>query len=492
VVARAAPFHSTCADVMVQAIIPVTDLGATSDLTVALVSVQNPNNNISAPLSFTIASGNITTVQSVAAAPNSTTTVATSSTSSDQVTVAATLQNTTGSTETLAVATYDQAPSTVSAINVSGQYVDVQVIGATASDSATSYFYYPITTTGTAETDLTLQYFDGSAWQPVLSSGAVTPVKDTTDNLDGTTSGGRFTVVFDATSMPQITQLTGTVFAFAPPAATKKNAAKEKPKISTDPADQTAVTGNDATFRVSATSVSAMTYQWYFEGKKNGAIAGATSATLVLHNVTSANAGTYYAVVTNANGSTNSKKSTLTVTPFPPVITAAPQSQTVGSDASVTFSVTATSDDALSYQWLLNGKAIKGAKNAMLTLSSLAQSDAGSYSVVVTNGGGAVTSAAATLTVKLPVISTLSQTTVMAGSGAFTLTVTGSNFVNGDVVRWNGDDCTTQFVNATTLKATVPANEIPPSKTTTSVTIAVRAPGADLSNGATLTVKANK
>jgi hypothetical protein len=40
-------------------------------------------------------------------------------------------------------------------------------------------------------------------------------VKSTTDNLDGTASGGRFTVVFDQTSTPKITELTGTVFAVA-------------------------------------------------------------------------------------------------------------------------------------------------------------------------------------------------------------------------------------------------------------------------------------
>jgi hypothetical protein len=37
-------------------------------------------------------------------------------------------------------------------------------------------------------------------------------VKDPTDNLDGTQSGGRFVVAFDNTSTPKITELNGTIF----------------------------------------------------------------------------------------------------------------------------------------------------------------------------------------------------------------------------------------------------------------------------------------
>lgn len=45
-----------------------------------------------------------------------------------------------------------------------------------------------------------------------MSSGFQAPLWDTTNNLDGTNSGGRFTVVFDMTSRPRITELANTVF----------------------------------------------------------------------------------------------------------------------------------------------------------------------------------------------------------------------------------------------------------------------------------------
>ncbi|HEY3333573.1 MAG TPA: IPT/TIG domain-containing protein [Capsulimonadaceae bacterium] len=88
---------------------------------------------------------------------------------------------------------------------------------------------------------------------------------------------------------------------------------------------------------------------------------------------------------------------------------------------------------------------------------------AGPITVVVTNptpGGG--TSAPASITVYnlTPTITDLSPASVIAGSAAFQLTVTGVSFVNGAVVSAGGLNIPTTFVNATTLKATVPSTAI--------------------------------
>jgi hypothetical protein len=87
------------------------------------------------------------------------------------------------------------------------------VTGADAADSLTARFYYPSTVVGSAENNLQLLYWNGVAWLPVAGSGGSIPLKDLTDDLDGTISGGRFTVVLDITSNPTITNLSGTVFA---------------------------------------------------------------------------------------------------------------------------------------------------------------------------------------------------------------------------------------------------------------------------------------
>ncbi len=56
-----------------------------------------------------------------------------------------------------------------------------------------------------------------------------------------------------------------------------------------------------------------------------------------------------------------------------------------------------------------------------------------------------------------PAITSLNPSSATAGGAAFTLTVNGSNFITGAVVRWNTTALTTTFVGATQLTAAVPA-----------------------------------
>jgi hypothetical protein len=90
----------------------------------------------------------------------------------------------------------------------------------------------------------------------------------------------------------------------------RKGATVAAPQIVTQPQSQTANAGANVTFTVQATGVPAPTYQWY---KDTLTIGGATSATLTLSNVQSANAGSYTVVVTNVAGSVTSNAVTLTV-----------------------------------------------------------------------------------------------------------------------------------------------------------------------------------
>jgi hypothetical protein len=87
-----------------------------------------------------------------------------------------------------------------------------------------------------------------------------------------------------------------------------------------------------------------------------------------------------------------------------PVMQTQPQSQTVKEGETVTFKAYARGGvgGAPTYQWLKNGDTIPDATFYMYTIDSAQLSDAGSYSVVATNGMGSVTSDAATLTVNAP------------------------------------------------------------------------------------------
>ncbi|HZU26411.1 MAG TPA: hypothetical protein VFA04_12870 [Bryobacteraceae bacterium] len=59
-----------------------------------------------------------------------------------------------------------------------------------------------------------------------------------------------------------------------------------------------------------------------------------------------------------------------------------------------------------------------------------------------------------------PEIATVLPRVITPGWARFTLTVTGSGFAPGSVVRWNGSALDTDFVNLNSLRATVPAEQV--------------------------------
>lgn len=85
-----------------------------------------------------------------------------------------------------------------------------------------------------------------------------------------------------------------------------------------------------------------------------------------------------------------------------PVITSQPSSATTTTGSAVSFAVTASSAIPLTYQWKKDGGDIAGATSATYSISSVAASDAGNYTVAVSNTYGSATSTAATLTVNTP------------------------------------------------------------------------------------------
>src|SRR5207247_3776390 len=60
----------------------------------------------------------------------------------------------------------------------------------------------------------------------------------------------------------------------------------------------------------------------------------------------------------------------------------------------------------------------------------------------------------------VPTLSSLSPSSATAGGAAFTLTVTGTNFVSSSVVQWNGAPRTTTFVSSTQLTAAIGSSHI--------------------------------
>jgi len=168
--------------------------------------------------------------------------------------------------------------------------------------------------------------------------------------------------------------------------------------IIAQPASQTVVSGNNATFRVTAGGTPPLSYQWYFNGS---AIDGATDANYTLTGVVATNAGDYSVVITNSCGNMTSSVAALTVI-FPPSITAQPAGQTVVNGGNATFSVAAEGTPPLSYQWYFNDSAISGATDANYTITGVTTNNEGNYMVVITNSCGSVTSSNITVDTSTP------------------------------------------------------------------------------------------
>ncbi|MBK9715236.1 MAG: right-handed parallel beta-helix repeat-containing protein [Kouleothrix sp.] len=86
-----------------------------------------------------------------------------------------------------------------------------------------------------------------------------------------------------------------------------------------------------------------------------------------------------------------------------------------------------------------------------------------------------------------PTIGGLAPALLQAGGPAFTLVVTGTNFVAGSTVLWNGAPRATQYVSASRLTAAIPASDIA-APGQASVTVANPPPAGGTSNPATVDI----
>ena len=89
----------------------------------------------------------------------------------------------------------------------------------------------------------------------------------------------------------------------------------------------------------------------------------------------------------------------------------------------------------------------------------------------------------------VPVLTSLSPATIAAGVPPFTLSVTGTDFVPGSVVRWNGQARPTTYVDALHLTAVIPATDLTAAGTAT-VTVTNPSPGGGATTARAFTVSA--
>jgi hypothetical protein len=165
------------------------------------------------------------------------------------------------------------------------------------------------------------------------------------------------------------------------------------PSIISQPQSVAVHAGDDASFSVSATGTAPLSYQWSFNGTN---ISGATASSLAISNVTQQMLGAYAVVVSNSVGREASVNAMLQMyphihTPFAGLVAI------WGKDA--TLSVQAWGTAQLSYQWFKDGAVVANATNQTLILSSIQFTNAGLYTVVVSNPLGSVTNTPAQVVV---------------------------------------------------------------------------------------------
>jgi hypothetical protein len=179
------------------------------------------------------------------------------------------------------------------------------------------------------------------------------------------------------------------------------------PSFTLQPASQSVLVGQTATFSMAATGTAPLTYQWQ---KNNASISGATSASYTTPaTVSGDNGATFRVIVTNSVASATSNTATLTVnaSPVAPSISTQPANQVVTAGQPATFSVVAAGTGPLTYQWQKNNSNISGATSASYTTPATVSGDNGAtFRVIVTNSVTSVTSNSATLTVNTVVVST--------------------------------------------------------------------------------------
>ena len=212
--------------------------------------------------------------------------------------------------------------------------------------------------------------------------------------------------------------------------ATSSNAALS---VVLSPTSRTNNASSTATFTATAFSSEQLNFQWLKNGTNltdGGNISGSTNSTLTVANVQDADAAIYSAVVSDATISVTTSNAVLTVVD-PPVITQQPTNQIVLGGKTTAFSVSLTgSASYFRYQWQFNGTNIINATNANYLIASATTTNAGNYSLLVTNLAGSVISSNAALSV---ILSPTSRTNGASSTATFIATAFSPELLN---IQW--------------------------------------------------------
>ena len=152
----------------------------------------------------------------------------------------------------------------------------------------------------------------------------------------------------------------------------------------------------EVTFSPAFLGTPPMTCQWL----KNGTnVVNATNASLTIENLQRADSGAYQLVVSNVYGIRASGMAALKVMDMVPYFDEQPISLSVFSNSNPTLEPVVSGYPPLSFQWQFNGIPIPWATNSDVTLTNVQFSNEGTYSLIVSNQYGTITSSNAFLNI---------------------------------------------------------------------------------------------
>jgi hypothetical protein len=221
------------------------------------------------------------------------------------------------------------------------------------------------------------------------------------------------------------------------------------PVITLQPQELSILSFQSAQFTVAANGTAPLFYQWLFNATP---IPAATNETLLLDHVQPGQAGDYSAVVFNQAGSVVSAVARLIVNRVPTIL--APPMNTfsrIGSNTA--FTVTAVGNGLLRYQWRFNGGNIPGATNASLFITNTQATNAGSYSVTVTDSIGSIDSPPVTLAMLINpsiVVGPINQSVVVGQPVTLSVVANGNPVPFGYEWRRGSTTMASNTVNALT------------------------------------------
>lgn len=311
-----------------------------------------------------------------------------------------------------------------------------------------------------------------------------------TANLDGTATPNTFTfdglcIGFRPTSSPttaetmQINNVT--VIDYIP----------ALPNI-TGLTNQTVVAGTSPTLAPTISGVPTPSYQWQTNGVN---IPGATSASLPLSNVQTAQNGYVYSLIASNLVGLVTNSMTLTVIAAPSITGLGNQAGSIGS--TINFSPTVTGTPTPTMLWFANGvlltdgvdangSTISGSATSNLSIANAQAADSGTYTLIASNVAGSATNSL-TLTVSggnvLPTITgPVNQTVVQNNNATFTASVSG---LPTPTLQWL-DQTGTPIPGATTVTLTV--NSVTYSQNGFTYSLVANNVVGSVTNSATLTV----